>query len=503
MRVIPVKLEGEESNDSPEGGASGGNRNTLKRPSASPPGTGASPRKRTQEDNPKSPTESMNKKEEKRDKRKLRRSNASKDLQDGHKSRRRSRADEHDANNDKKDNSDKCSNEKRRKGKEPKEKEKNKKKQDKTPRRSRPEGSKYEEFQEINIPVTIEKGNAPDKVYHPVAKTEPKVYDIKITRDGQDIPKDEEKIDKNDKTPKNKDKKRRVVHIRRESETSTNEQKHEIDEHNDKENTPPIITISPEINNPDNLMNVPINLKPVSNQPISNNDTSLKENSPSTESKTYFFGEDLVGRNNNEKIGQANLNESLVNSHADEVYTLMTDDLPDKKCYNLEQNNDDKDMKNTPKNLPNNVPEKSPEPANKKFMYGDGQVPQKNVSKNYEIEPKKHNKKKSLDASKKKSPLHSPGSKEIKVEKRQSLQENDMFKDCWKDFSSTLQDVLSRLQELSSELGQSKLLIKDHEDSSSVEKGSDDMSSAQSTCSESTSEVNMFFIEGLIELTLM
>ena len=51
-----------------------------------------------------------------------------------------------------------------------------------------------------------------------------------------------------------------------------------------------------------------------------------------------------------------------------------------------------------------------------------------------------------------------PGGKYVPVQKRQSLMEEDMFKDCWNDFSNTLQDILNRLQELSSELGYSKLL---------------------------------------------
>ncbi|XP_068223556.1 LOW QUALITY PROTEIN: serine/arginine repetitive matrix protein 2-like [Palaemon carinicauda] len=49
-----------------------------------------------------------------------------------------------------------------------------------------------------------------------------------------------------------------------------------------------------------------------------------------------------------------------------------------------------------------------------------------------------------------KSPLEG---REVTVEKKQSDMEGDMFKDCWQNFSSTLQEVLSRLQELSSELG--------------------------------------------------
>ncbi|KAK8723781.1 hypothetical protein OTU49_011545 [Cherax quadricarinatus] len=48
------------------------------------------------------------------------------------------------------------------------------------------------------------------------------------------------------------------------------------------------------------------------------------------------------------------------------------------------------------------------------------------------------------------------GGREVKVEKKQSDMEGDMFKDCWQNFSSTLQEVLARLQELSSELGQPK-----------------------------------------------
>ncbi|XP_042222041.1 serine-rich adhesin for platelets-like [Homarus americanus] len=48
------------------------------------------------------------------------------------------------------------------------------------------------------------------------------------------------------------------------------------------------------------------------------------------------------------------------------------------------------------------------------------------------------------------------GGREVKVEKKQSDMEGDMFKDCWQNFSSTLQEVLARLQELSSELGHSK-----------------------------------------------
>ncbi|KAK7076869.1 hypothetical protein SK128_016393 [Halocaridina rubra] len=43
--------------------------------------------------------------------------------------------------------------------------------------------------------------------------------------------------------------------------------------------------------------------------------------------------------------------------------------------------------------------------------------------------------------------------REVIVEKKQSDMEGDMFKDCWQNFSSTLQEVLMRLQELSSELG--------------------------------------------------
>ncbi|KAK3891011.1 hypothetical protein Pcinc_005063 [Petrolisthes cinctipes] len=50
------------------------------------------------------------------------------------------------------------------------------------------------------------------------------------------------------------------------------------------------------------------------------------------------------------------------------------------------------------------------------------------------------------------------GGVEVKVEKRQSDMEGDMFKDCWQNFSSTLQDVLSRLQELSAELSHAKPL---------------------------------------------
>ncbi|CAL4063902.1 unnamed protein product [Meganyctiphanes norvegica] len=46
----------------------------------------------------------------------------------------------------------------------------------------------------------------------------------------------------------------------------------------------------------------------------------------------------------------------------------------------------------------------------------------------------------------------------IPIEKKQEHQEEDMFKDCWKNFSSTLQDVLARLQELSSDLGESRLM---------------------------------------------
>ena len=58
------------------------------------------------------------------------------------------------------------------------------------------------------------------------------------------------------------------------------------------------------------------------------------------------------------------------------------------------------------------------------------------------------------------SPSSPPLGTEIKVERKQSLMEDDMFKDCWKDYSNTLQDVLSRLQELSSELGQTpKFLV--------------------------------------------
>lgn len=52
-----------------------------------------------------------------------------------------------------------------------------------------------------------------------------------------------------------------------------------------------------------------------------------------------------------------------------------------------------------------------------------------------------------------KSPL---GGREVKVERRQSDMEGDVFKDCWQNFSTTLQEVLSRLQELSAELGQGK-----------------------------------------------
>ena len=58
------------------------------------------------------------------------------------------------------------------------------------------------------------------------------------------------------------------------------------------------------------------------------------------------------------------------------------------------------------------------------------------------------------------SPPSHPFGKEVKVEHRQSLMEDDMFKNCWCDYSNTLQDVLSRLQELSTELGQTpKFLV--------------------------------------------
>lgn len=49
--------------------------------------------------------------------------------------------------------------------------------------------------------------------------------------------------------------------------------------------------------------------------------------------------------------------------------------------------------------------------------------------------------------------------REVKVEKKQSDMEKDMFNDCWQNFSSTLQDVLSRLQELSAELGHARALV--------------------------------------------
>ncbi|KAF2345967.1 Alpha crystallin/Hsp20 domain, partial [Trinorchestia longiramus] len=60
----------------------------------------------------------------------------------------------------------------------------------------------------------------------------------------------------------------------------------------------------------------------------------------------------------------------------------------------------------------------------------------------------------------KSTPSSPPLEKEVRVERRQSYMEDDLFKDCWRDYSNTLQDVLSRLQELSSELGQTpKFLV--------------------------------------------
>ena len=484
VRVIPVKIEGDEENNN--------SKSNLKRPSVSPPGAENSRKKKAHEN-----TE-MNKEKgkDKNDKRKMRKkkSKEEKDQQGGHQSRRRSRGehdpDHHDqkcanekrsrgdhnkTHGQKQDHQDQCSNEKRRKENEAKNQSSvANSKQSST--RTRQRGDKYEEVHEINIPITLESGDAPDKIYRPIVVSEPesKVYDVKINRneetnDSKDTKKDEHV------TKKSKSKNVHKIHIRREVDDEKNKKDIRFENFNDKENTPPSGSINSEMNTPTIVIESPV--KMFENR-IENKDELDKGVNETNKKKTYYFGED-DGLINDKEINQDTKNNCLkVPEYKSDSESEPSIELP---------KNHSKKPKNT-----------LSEPANAKFMNGSNYA-----SADSSLERKKKdskevrksrdssaNKRKSLDTPKKKSPLHSPGSREIRVEKRQSLQEDDMFKDCWKDFSSTLQDVLSRLQELSSELGQSKLLAADQSEESSTEKTSNDYpSSPPSTCSESTNEV--------------
>ncbi|XP_071521247.1 uncharacterized protein [Panulirus ornatus] len=86
------------------------------------------------------------------------------------------------------------------------------------------------------------------------------------------------------------------------------------------------------------------------------------------------------------------------------------------------------------------------------------------------------------------------GGREVKVEKKQSDMEGDMFKDCWQNFSSTLQEVLARLQELSAELGHAKPQTKPSPPPTDALKGSGQQTpgsqttSSQVSCQESPEE---------------
>lgn len=283
-------------------------------------------------------------------------------------------------------------------------------------RRSRRRESKYEEAREINIPVRIMEAEQPDKIYRPQVQHEPKVCNIHIERESDDVLrkalKKENGSDRSER--RNSD---GVLGV----ETKPNKRSHrrrsypqrKLDQNDDEP-----LTLNLERDREIN--------------PIHELSESETENN---ESNSNYFQSREESKNSSRPRDCTQHDPSSVHSPS----TISTHFRTSENLNKIPKLEESVIAENTLDEVDGNQTNHTGE------LNGSLET-----SKNTLDAPK-------LSTRRSSSPI-SPGSRLVKVEEDSSLKEDCIFKDCWSDFSNTLQDVLARLQELSSELGQSKIL---------------------------------------------
>lgn len=439
VRVIPVTMEGDSTTDS--------GRSGTKRHSASQPDPGPIPRKRTQEEShgprerssskgrgavgvgeERRPCDNRDEQEERRSRERSRRRGS--EMYSGTTTspskkddpRRKSYPDSsskkegkaYTVNIQRSDKENENSANKRRSRVIAEDEE-----EDKHEQRNRQRSSKYEEAREINIPIRVEGSGDTDGVLPYPASGGKKVV-----------------AQTEEKTPKENTTKHEPSQLFASSKVSKPEKRSSIGEGNERTRVPESTSVR------SNLGDEKENIKPSKVEPTWKYSNAYQNKSPSEESKTdrsptkvtktsdmepkrYYFGDKPVSDVEvrvvppvETKAPEVEKKTEIKNlgKDADKTQTKEGDDGEDKKVINKENTEEYNNFLKAKANAQDSV---SPSSGSKSPLIG----------------------------------------REVKVEQKQSDMEGDMFNDCWQNFSSTLQDVLSRLQELSAELGHARSLV--------------------------------------------